>query len=76
VNIKDDEASDTEEEKDPVPITNKKQNKLHGLSPRANYTDRVTATCPVSITFPEIKAEPEVGYMCLCHSRPWGLLSL
>jgi hypothetical protein len=23
--------------------TNKKQNKLHGLSPRANYTDRATA---------------------------------
>jgi hypothetical protein len=26
------------------PITNK-QNKLHGLSPRANYTDRATAAC-------------------------------
>jgi hypothetical protein len=47
MNIKDEEASDTEEEKDPVPIT-----------------------------FPEIKTEPEVGYMYLCHSRPWGLLSL
>jgi hypothetical protein len=23
----------------------KKQTKLHGLSPRANYTDRVTAAC-------------------------------
>jgi hypothetical protein len=22
-----------------------KQNKLHGLSPRANYTDRATAAC-------------------------------
>jgi hypothetical protein len=25
--------------------TNKQTNKLHGLSPRANYTDRATATC-------------------------------
>jgi hypothetical protein len=25
--------------------TNKHTNKLHGLSPRANYTDRVTAAC-------------------------------
>jgi hypothetical protein len=24
-------------------VQNKKQNKLHGLSPRANYTDRATA---------------------------------
>jgi enterochelin esterase-like enzyme len=28
----------------PVLLTTK-QNKLHGLSPQANYTDRVTATC-------------------------------
>jgi hypothetical protein len=25
--------------------TNKQTNKLHGLSPRANYTDRATAAC-------------------------------
>jgi hypothetical protein len=27
----------------PFPVTKKK--KLHGLSPRANYTDRATAAC-------------------------------
>jgi hypothetical protein len=27
------------------PILNKKKKKLHGLSPRANYTDRATAAC-------------------------------
>jgi hypothetical protein len=26
-------------------ITNTKETKLHGLSPRANYTDRATAAC-------------------------------
>jgi hypothetical protein len=26
----------------------KQTNKLHGLSPRANYTDRATAACPRS----------------------------
>jgi hypothetical protein len=29
-------------------IKTNKQNKLHGLSPRANYTDRATAACPRS----------------------------
>jgi hypothetical protein len=28
-----------------IPIYNKTKNKLHGLSPRANYTDRATAVC-------------------------------
>jgi hypothetical protein len=29
----------------PCPASNKQTNKLHGLSPRANYTDQVTAAC-------------------------------
>jgi hypothetical protein len=29
----------------PTPQTNKQTNKLHGPSPRANYTDRATAAC-------------------------------
>jgi hypothetical protein len=35
-------------QEEPVPTVRKqtnKTNKLHGLSPRANYTDRVTAAC-------------------------------
>jgi hypothetical protein len=28
-----------------VPVQDLKKTKLHGLSPRANYTDRATAVC-------------------------------
>jgi hypothetical protein len=32
-------------EQDVTILYNKNKNKLHGLSPRANYTDRATAAC-------------------------------